>query len=105
ADLNAQEAREPSHRLRRKRRPSPFLLRRLAGHDRGADEAAAEPRQRLRRETRDAPGRERERRPLVVAAGRERREDLAAEPARPDAMARIAGAEVDALAGDGAEEG
>ena len=34
--------------------------------------------------------------PLVVAAKRERREDLAAEPGRPDAVARVADAVVDA---------
>src|SRR5919199_2432411 len=105
ADLHPEQARKLRGRACRKRRLPPLLLRRLAGHDRRADEAAADPRQRLGRQARDAPGRERKRRPLVVAAARERGEDLAAEPARADAVAGIAGAEVDVAAWDGAEEG
>src|SRR5262249_915350 len=57
-------------------------------HDRATDDAAAEALQRLGRQRRDAARGERQRRPLVGAAGRERREDLSAEPARAHAGAR-----------------
>src|SRR5205085_11550714 len=105
ADLHAKEARELRGRTGRKRRLPPLLLGRLAGHDRRADEAATDPRQRLGRQARYAAGGERRARPLVVAAGRERGEDLPAEPARAGAVAGVAGAVVDTRARDGAEEG
>src|SRR5205823_1090009 len=73
-------------------------------HDRRAHEPSADPAQRLGRQRRHVPRREREPYPLVVGGERERREDLPAEPARPDAVARIAGAVVDAGARLGAEE-
>ena len=50
------------------------------------------------------PRRERQSRPLVVGAERERREDPAAEPARTDAVSRVAGAVVDPRPGLRAEE-
>ena len=68
-----------------------------------ADDAAADAPQRLgarRHAARD----EREARPLVVGTECERREHLAAEPARPDAVARVAGAVVDPRAPLRAEE-
>src|SRR5205823_4505737 len=94
-DLHAEEARELRGRAGGERGSPPLLLGRLAGHDRRADEAAADPRQRLGRQARHVPRRERKRRPLVVAACRERGEDLAPEPARADAVAGVAGAVVD----------
>src|SRR5215211_5599339 len=83
ADRHAQEARERCAGSGRQRPAAALLLGLLAGHDRRADEAAAESPERLRRELRHAPRHERQARKLVVDAESKLREDLAAEPARP----------------------
>ena len=71
---------------------------------RAGDRRAAEVAHRLGREPRRLPAGEREPRPLVVCAEDERGEDLAAEPARADAVARVARPVVDPRARHGAEE-
>src|SRR5437764_617453 len=104
-DLHAEQAGQRSDGAGGERPAPPLLLRGLAGHDRRADEPAAQALQRLGREQLDAPRRKREPCPLVVEPRDERREDLASDPARPDAVAGVASAVVETLAGDGAEEG
>src|SRR5439155_5305819 len=95
-DLHAQQAWQRRANPSWQCWPPPFLVGLLAGEDRTPHEAATQPLQRLRRERRDAARCERERRPLVVEAERQRRQDLAAEPARADAVAGVAEPEVDA---------
>src|SRR5437764_8322322 len=104
-DLHAEQAGQRSGGAGGERPAPPLLLRGLAGHDRRADEPAAQALQRLGRERLDAPRRKGKPCPLVVEPRDERREDLAPDPARPHAVAGVAGAVVDALPGDGAEEG
>ena len=67
-----------------------------------AHEPAARVAERLGRQPALAAPDEGEGGPLVLRLRRERREDLAAEPARPDAVARIAGSVVDAGSRHGA---
>src|SRR5581483_8949780 len=67
--LSETHSQEPRHRRDGPcggRRPPPGLLGLLAGEDGGADRAAAEPPERLRRHRRRAPVHEREPGPLVV---------------------------------------
>ena len=70
----------------------------LARERRRADRASAHVAERLRRQRPRAATDQRERRPLVLDPKRQRRQDLAAQPTRADAVARVADAEVDAAA-------
>ena len=89
-ELTLSACRSPSRRSlgiaapgpgRERRRPA-FLLGLLDRHDRRADEPAADAPERLGREPRRQPVRERQRGPLVVGAQDERGEHLPADPAR-----------------------
>src|SRR5579864_3654841 len=104
ADLHAQDARNRGPGARGERDAATVFLRLLARDDRGAHEAAAQSLQRLGRQRGDATRRERKLCPLVVEAERERSEDLTSQPARANAVARVAEPVMNARAGNGPEE-
>src|SRR5262249_60909982 len=72
-----------------------LLLGLLAREDGCPDQPASDPPERLGRERPHAAIDERQARPAIVGVERKGSEDLPAEPAGPDTVARVAGAAVD----------
>src|SRR5216684_525431 len=103
-DLHAEHAGKAGNGADAEPRATSIFLGFLAGDDRRAHEPAPEALQWLGRKRGNATRGERQMRPLVVTSGRERGEDLPAEPARPDAVPGVAEPVMDARAGHGAEE-
>src|SRR5436305_7786630 len=97
SDRDAEQLRSGCDRARDRVRRTPVRLRLVDREDRPPDDGGAERAQRLRRQVHRLARDERRRRRL---AGRELREQPPAEPARSDAVAGVAGAEVDARVGD-----
>src|SRR3990172_2904415 len=105
SDLHPDEPGQGGGRAGCDRAATTPLLRLFAREDSCPDDTAAGAPKRLRRKAGHAAVGERKRRPLVLPAADERRENLTAEPSGADAAAGVAEPVLDARPRDGAEEG
>ena len=99
-----EQARQRGARPGRERGAAALFLRLLARHIDARTRPPPSRFERLGRQRRHASASRAAGASLVVDAEREPRQDLAAEPARADAVAGVAGAVVDPRPGHGAEE-